>query len=78
MEPTAVEQAGKVRAGETGPGHPSGTDAAGFEQRSVADRVADEHKLKVTPSDQPGKGRVGSLVNPEVYEDVPGHVIPII
>jgi sulfite reductase (ferredoxin) len=78
MERTVVEQAGKARAGETSPGHPSGTDAAGFEHGSVADRVTDEHQLKVTPSDQPGKGRVGSLVNPEVYEDVPGHVIPII
>jgi len=48
------------------------------EQRSVADRVAEENKLEVTPSDQPGKGKVGSLENPEVYEDVPGHVIPII
>ncbi len=48
------------------------------EQRSVAERVADEHKLKVTPKDQSGKGRAGSLENPEVYEDVPGHVIPII
>src|SRR5215217_4212898 len=48
------------------------------EQRSVAERVADEHKLKVSHKDQPGKGRVGSLENPEVYEDVPGHVIPII
>jgi sulfite reductase beta subunit-like hemoprotein len=27
---------------------------------------------------QRGKGRVGSLENPEVYEDVPGHVIPIL
>ena len=48
------------------------------EQRSVAERVAEEHKLDVTPSDQPGKGKVGSLENPEVYEDVPGHVIPIL
>src|SRR6478735_6569644 len=48
------------------------------EQRSVADRVAEENKLEVTPSDQPGKGRVGSLENPETYENVPGHVIPII
>src|SRR6476660_10163831 len=48
------------------------------EQRSVADRVAEENKLEVTPSNQPGKGRVGSLENPETYEDVPGHVIPII
>src|SRR3954453_1764345 len=48
------------------------------EQRTVAERVAAEHKLKGSPKDQPGKGRVGSLENPEVYEDVPGHVIPII
>ena len=27
---------------------------------------------------QKGKGRKGSLENPEVYENVPGHVIPII
>jgi sulfite reductase (ferredoxin) len=27
---------------------------------------------------QEGKGRVGSLENPETYENVPGHVIPII
>lgn len=27
---------------------------------------------------QRGKGRVGSLENPETYENVPGHVIPII
>ena len=37
-----------------------------------------EHKLKVSDKDQDGKGRVGSLENPEVYENVPGHVIPII
>src|SRR5689334_17998766 len=28
--------------------------------------------------DQQGKGRVGTLENPETYENVPGHVIPII
>jgi sulfite reductase beta subunit-like hemoprotein len=27
---------------------------------------------------QKGKGKLGSLENPEVYEDVPGHVIPIL
>jgi sulfite reductase (ferredoxin) len=27
---------------------------------------------------QRGKGRVGSLENPEVYENVPGHVLPIL
>ena len=45
---------------------------------SVAERVTAEHKLKVSQKDQAGKGRVGSLENPEVYENVPGHVIPII
>jgi hypothetical protein len=28
--------------------------------------------------EQRGKGRVGTLENPETYENVPGHVIPII
>ena len=28
--------------------------------------------------EQRGKGRVGTLANPETYENVPGHVIPII
>src|SRR6188768_3754607 len=48
------------------------------EQRAVAERVAEEHKLDVTPSDQPGKGKVGSLESPEVYDNVPGHIIPIL
>ena len=30
------------------------------------------------PKVQEGKGRRGSLENPEVYENVPGHIIPII
>ncbi len=34
--------------------------------------VVDQHK------EQRGKGRTGSLENPEVYENVPGNVIPII
>jgi sulfite reductase beta subunit-like hemoprotein len=48
------------------------------EQRSAAERIAAEHDLKVSHKDQPGKGKVGSLENPEVYENVPGHVIPIL
>jgi sulfite reductase beta subunit-like hemoprotein len=48
------------------------------EPRSAAERVATEHKLEVAEKDQKGKGRVGSLENPEVYENVPGHVIPIL
>src|SRR5271168_3990243 len=30
------------------------------------------------PSTQPHHGRSGTLANPEVREDVPGHVIPIL
>src|SRR3954447_295218 len=30
------------------------------------------------PVSAPRKGRKGSLENPEVYENVPGHVIPIL
>jgi sulfite reductase beta subunit-like hemoprotein len=66
MEPTAVEQTSAVESEQA--------SAA----ESVAERVTAEHKLKVSHKDQAGKGRVGSLENPEVYEDVPGHVIPII
>ena len=43
-------------------------------------------KAKTTPDQldqdhgkvQKGKGALGSLTNPEVYENVPGHLIPII
>src|SRR6188474_1292222 len=45
---------------------------------SAAERVYKEHDLKVSHKDQAGKGRTGSLENPETYENVPGHVIPII
>ncbi len=47
-------------------------------QESVTERVAAEHKLDVSQKDQAGKGKLGSLENPEVYDNVPGHVIPII
>src|SRR5437764_8748239 len=52
---------------------PTALDAA-----SAAERIAAEHKLKVSEKDQSGKGKVGSLENPERYENVPGHVIPIL
>ena len=32
----------------------------------------------ITRKPQKGKGKLGSLENPEVYENVPGHVIPIL
>jgi sulfite reductase beta subunit-like hemoprotein len=48
-------------------------------QASAEERIAAEHKLDVIPGKpQRGKGKRGSLENPEVYENVPGHVIPIL
>jgi sulfite reductase (ferredoxin) len=45
----------------------------------AAERIVAEHELDVDLGKrQKGKGRVGSLENPEVYENVPGHVIPIL
>src|SRR4051794_39175071 len=31
-----------------------------------------------TPAETPTKGRPGSLKNPEIFENVPGHIIPIL
>src|SRR4026208_1195059 len=44
-----------------------------------AKKLADPASLKQDPGKkQHGKGKIGSLENPEVYENVPGHVIPIL
>src|ERR687892_1945131 len=49
------------------------------ERRSAAERIVAEHELDADLGKrQKGKGRKGSLENPEVYENVPGHVIPIL
>ncbi len=48
-------------------------------EATAEERIAAEHKLDVDHSKhQKGKGKLGSLANPEVYENVPGHLIPII
>src|SRR4029079_13863026 len=42
-------------------------------------KLADPSELKQDHAKkQHGKGKIGSLENPEVYENVPGHVIPIL
>src|SRR5688572_13499098 len=41
--------------------------------KATPDQLDQEHGKK-----QEGKGRLGTLENPEVYENVPGHLIPII
>jgi sulfite reductase beta subunit-like hemoprotein len=48
-------------------------------EATAAERIAAEHKLDVNHSKpQEGKGKLGSLTNPEVYENIPGHFIPAI
>jgi sulfite reductase beta subunit-like hemoprotein len=57
-----------------------------MEPVSVEPKPETEEKPKPDPPEleqdtgkkQRGKGKVGSLENPEVYEDVPGHVLPIL
>jgi sulfite reductase beta subunit-like hemoprotein len=46
---------------------------------TAGERIAEEFKLDVNHAKpQEGKGRRGTLTNPEVYENVPGHLIPAI
>ena len=48
-------------------------------QTTASERIAEEYKLDVSHhKPQTGKGKKGSLENPEVYDNVPGHVIPIL
>ena len=57
-----------------------------MEPVSVEPKPETDEKPKTDPAEleqdtgkkQRGKGKVGSLENPEVYEDVPGHVLPIL
>jgi sulfite reductase (ferredoxin) len=68
MEPTAAPARAETDSGAT-----PAPDA------SAEERIAAEFELDVTHhKPQRGKGRRGSLENPEVYENVPGHVIPIL
>ena len=44
-----------------------------------AKKLADPSTLEQDAAKkQHGKGKIGSLENPEVYDNVPGHVIPIL
>src|SRR3954453_17976452 len=46
---------------------------------AAAKKTVDPSTLKQdSGKKQHGKGRIGSLENPEVYDNVPGHVIPIL
>ena len=54
-------------------------EPSAVQSRGANERIAEENGLDVEHGKaQSGKGKLGSLENPEVYESVPGHVIPIL
>jgi sulfite reductase beta subunit-like hemoprotein len=72
MEPTSAPERKQSDAAANGASANGAADDARH-------RISAEHELDVIHSKpQKPKGRRGSLENPEVYEDVPGHVIPIL
>jgi sulfite reductase beta subunit-like hemoprotein len=71
MEPTSAPERKRSDAASNG----AGSNGAG----DARQRISAEYELDVIHTKpQKAKGRRGSLENPEVYEDVPGHVIPIL
>jgi sulfite reductase beta subunit-like hemoprotein len=71
MEPTSAPERKQSDAASNGASANGSGDAR--------HRISAEYELDVTHSKpQKAKGKRGSLENPEVYEDVPGHVIPIL
>src|SRR5262245_54309494 len=51
----------------------------GTKQKAAGKNGAGKPELKQDENKkQHGKGKIGSLENPEVYDNVPGHVIPIL
>jgi sulfite reductase (ferredoxin) len=68
------------------PASPAATKDAAAANGASASNGAAPVKRRVDPSGlkqhgdkkQHGKGKLGSLENPEVYDNVPGHVIPIL
>jgi sulfite reductase beta subunit-like hemoprotein len=70
MEPVSAPKKGTTPASKAAPKTAAGSD--GKPKGTPADLKQDLAKK------QHGKGKRGSLENPEVYENVPGHVIPIL
>src|SRR5215213_5198028 len=72
MEPTAAKERAASQA-------PVDGDQANGGAANARERISTEYKLDVTHAKpQKGKGRRGSLENPEVYDNVPGHLIPVL
>jgi sulfite reductase beta subunit-like hemoprotein len=79
MEPTAAARRAAGDAAEPLNSATNGANGASANGAGARERIAAEFKLDVQHAKpQRGKGRLGSLENPEVYENVPGHLIPII
>src|SRR6266511_6198878 len=72
MEPVSAPKSNSATTTAAGSKSGNGTPVP-------AKKLADPSTLKQDPGKkQHGKGKIGSLENPEVYENVPGHVIPIL
>ncbi|MCL4287299.1 MAG: hypothetical protein KJ006_06595, partial [Thermoleophilia bacterium] len=68
----AARTKGATKAAASKAAKPKGASKAAGPKATEADLEQSHDKV------QRGKGPVGSRENPEVYEDVPGHVIPIL
>src|SRR6188768_2304294 len=68
----ACDESKGIMEPTTAPAQPKVKPKADKPKATEADLEQDKDKV------QKGKGPVGSRENPEVYENVPGHVIPIL
>jgi sulfite reductase beta subunit-like hemoprotein len=80
VEPTAAKERVEGHAATENGAASNGSATNGASGAADArERVAAEFDLDVNHrKPQKGKGKLGSLENPEVYDNVPGHLIPII
>jgi len=80
VEPTAAKERVEGHAATENGAASNGAATNGANGAADArERVAAEFGLDVNHhKPQKGKGKLGSLENPEVYDKVPGHLIPII
>jgi sulfite reductase (ferredoxin) len=79
VESTAAKERATGDAAATNGATGNGGATNGAADADIRERVSSEFDLEVNHhKPQKGKGRRGSLENPEVYDNVPGHVIPIL
>jgi sulfite reductase (ferredoxin) len=79
VEPTAAQERVERKPAHTNGASGNGAPTNGAGAEDARERISSEFDLDVNHhKPQKGKGKLGSLENPEVYDNVPGHLIPII